>query len=104
MKIAVQFRLEWYAYAVYRYCEVEGRGREFGQPDGTRVLIQPGQYQADLKPTFLVPVDEAPDLIEQLQKSGVQPKVIARVEGQLEAQSAHLADLQKILRKQGVME
>lgn len=103
MKVSVQYKIEWNAYAVYCYHEIEGRQRDFQQPDGTFITVRPGE-RLDIAPTFLLDWDTVPKLLEALQQAGVRPVELSKVEGKLEAQSAHLADLQKILRKQKVME
>jgi hypothetical protein len=90
-------------YEVYLYREVEGIGSYFQQPDGTEILIKHSQMISGIKPTFLIDRDTAPRLVEALQKVGVQPKELTKIEGQYEAQGKHLTDLQSILRKQGVM-
>jgi hypothetical protein len=56
-----------------------------------------------MKPTFFIRSSVATELIEALQKAGVQPKQLSKIEGQYEAQGKHLADMQAILRKRGLL-
>lgn len=105
MKVYAQYRLEWLGYAVYFYEEQPDGSTKYRLSDGSYRVVPRGERVDRIEPTLIVDHgEEAQNLIEALQRSGVQPKQLTLIEGQHQAQSAHLADLQKILRKQGVME
>ncbi|MGL5174183.1 MAG: hypothetical protein ACRC75_10045, partial [Olsenella sp.] len=84
------------AWEVFLYRD-DGASRHFQQPDGTVIVVSRDDYSPQIKPTFTLHYEGAQNLIEALQKVGVRPIEASKVEGQLEAQSAHLADLQNIL-------
>ena len=91
-------------YAVYLYIDLEGtRTRLIRQPDGSDMEVQRGMVHNDIKPTFTLDEDDARNLIEALQREGVQPRQLTLVEGQYDAQGKHLADLQNILKTKGLM-
>jgi hypothetical protein len=103
VKVHINDSWSMWQYEVYLYRDIEGVGSYFQQPDGTEILIKHYEMIQGIKPTFMLDRDTAPNLIEALQKSGVQPKQLTLVEGKYQAQSDHLKDLQQILRKQNVM-
>lgn len=104
MAVYVQYRIEFQSYDIFITQEIEGQGRYFLQADGTKRFVARNTYPSDLAPTIRLDDYQAKELIEALQRSGLQPKQLTLIEGQYAAQSEHLKDLQKILRKQGVME
>lgn len=104
MKIALRevfWRQEW---EVFVYQETVDGGRCFMQPDGASIVLREHTVvSADLKPMFTINQNVASELIEELQKAGVRPKELTKIEGQYQAQSAHLEDLRNILRTRGIM-
>ena len=102
MKVRVEHRFWQREYAVFVYRLIDEEHVEVQKPDGHYERVHPGANY-DLPPTFAIPEHLAQQLIEALQGVGVQPKQLTLIEGKYEAQSAHLHDLQNILRKQGYM-
>ena len=102
MKVRVEHRFWQREYAVFVYRLIDDEHVEVQKADGQYERLPPGA-QHDLAPTFAIHEHLAQELIEALQGVGVQPKQLTLIEGKYEAQSAHLKDLQAILRKQGYM-
>lgn len=96
----VFLRQDW---EVFLYRE-RGDAKEFMQPDGTLILADAGIYPSDLKPMFTLNQNTAQELISELQNAGVRPRELTKIEGQYQAQSAHLEDIRNILRTCGIME
>ena len=102
MKVALRevfWRDQW---EVFLYREI-GDHKEFMQPNGTLIPVQADVYTDDIKPMFSLNKNTAQNLIYELQKAGVRPLELTKVEGQYESQSAHLEDLRIILRTLGIM-
>lgn len=107
MKIAIDYRFAHDAFDCYLYVD-DGDVRRFQQPGdrkGEYVWreIRVGEMASDLIPSFTLYRSVAKELIEQLAAHGFTPRLQTLIEGKYEAQSAHLKDLQAILRKQGYM-
>ena len=102
MNFHVEDRFHWGALRVFAYTDA-GDTRRFHQGDGLIVTIQEGMMTDDIKPLFEIDYQSAPRLIEALMRAGTRPVEISKVEGMFEAQTAHLKDLQNLLRKQGYM-
>lgn len=102
MGVAVQRQYFSGQYAVYVYREINGI-RYVQQANGPEFEVQRHSPNPNLKPTFLLDEEIATDLIEALQREGVQPKQLTLIEGQYDAQGKHLADLQNILKTRGFM-
>lgn len=95
----VFLRQDW---EVFLYRE-RGDAKEFLQPGGALILVDSNYYNSDLKPMFTLNQHTAQELIAELQKAGVRPRELTKIEGKYEAQSEHLDDLRNILRTCGIM-
>ena len=101
--VHVQYVWQRHCYEVFVWHD-QGDARVFDQPDGQRLVQRYEDPTAvELKPSFEISEYIVQNLIEALQKQGVQPKQLTLIEGKYEAQSAHLKDLQNLLKKQGYM-
>lgn len=104
LKIHVERKWHLFCFDYYIYEETVD-GRIFHQPDGRRVVLQPGTHDVEgtIKPMGSIPENIVHDLVEALQRIGVQPKQLSVIEGKYQAQSEHLADLQNILKTRKIM-
>jgi|CXWL01.1.fsa_nt_gi hypothetical protein len=104
MRVFIRDQFMQRSYEIFQLREIEGHGTYVRQPDGSEVFVPIGVWPVqDVKPTFTIDYHSAQELVEALQKTGVKPKELTKIEGQFAAQSAHLADLQNIIRTRGIM-
>jgi len=101
MKFHVEDCFRRHSWRVYGYTDIDG-ARRFHQANGQIITVDEHSHQ-EIEPLFEIDYHSAPELLTALQKAGVRPVELSKVEGVLEAQTAHLKDLQSILRKQGYM-
>ena len=106
-EVHAQYSMTSLGYDLVFYRKLPNGTREFLQfPDGPCIIksVPPNTFDDGVLPTVRLGMETIQNLVEAVQRSGVQPKAITKIEGQYQAQGEHLSDLRKILRKQGVME
>lgn len=104
MKVHLSEQFACHGWDVYLYRDLGDDKKLIRLPDGKdKVIDSYSIIPNDIPPTFFIDYPTAQELIAALQMKGVRPVEISKVEGKLESQSAHLADLQNILRARGIM-
>lgn len=104
MKVYLNERFACHGWDVYLYRDLGDDKKILLLPDGQEKVIDSCSILPnDITPTFFIDYPTAQELIAALQSKGVRPVEISKVEGKLESQTAHLADLQNILRARGIM-
>lgn len=106
--VRVQYAWHRMAYEIMLVRRLNNKATEYLQLQQSQpvsvVTVMDGEWNESLLPTLRIDEFTACNLVTALQTVGVKPKDATKLEGVLEAQTLHLSDLQKVLRKQGVME